>query len=256
MQSADPHCNLLSSHEKARKGSGPDSVFFQHSIKRRNAQAPEPNTAPVLVENQAEAQGKKLTFTAEATGDYYVYVTNRKVKEVSVVVGERSLSFDNVDRGYFLELGWLLEGQEVLVESETEGNPAMQAQVWRFDPEALKAVSEKLGKNPITLTSWTDTGLAGSITSDKPGVMFTSIPYDKGWSVLGDGEKAETRAVFDTFLAVDLTEGTHKISLAYEPPGLRTGAWITSVSLAVLALLAAGGCLLDRYNEKNKNKTE
>ena len=214
------------------------------------------DTAPVLVENQAESQGKKLTFTAEATGDYYVYVTNRKVKEVSVVVGERSMSFDNVDRGYFLELGWILEGQEVQVESETEGNPAMQAQVWRFDPEALKAVYEKLGKNPITLTSWTDTGLAGSITADKPGVMYTSIPYDKGWSVLVDGEKAETRAVFDTFLAVDLTEGTHKISLAYEPPGLRIGAWITSVSLAVLALLAAGGSLLDRYNEKNRNKTE
>ena len=89
------------------------------------------DTDKLLLENASNTEGKKLLFTAEATGDYYVYVTNKKVKEVSAVIGERSLSFDNVDRGYFLELGWILEGQEIRLESEDEGNPALQAQVWR-----------------------------------------------------------------------------------------------------------------------------
>ena len=204
------------------------------------------DTDNVLLENASNTEGKKLLFTAEATGDYYVYVTNKKVKEVSAVIGERSLSFDNVDRGYFLELGWILEGQEIRLESEDEGNPALQAQVWRLNPQGLQAVYEKLNSNSIALTSWTDTGLAGSITADEAGTMYTSIPYDKGWTVLVDGQVTETRALFDTFLAVDLQAGTHKISFSYKPEGLRQGAWITAASAASLVVLAVGGYALRR----------
>mgnify|MGYP000444193695 CR=1 FL=1 len=53
-------------------------------------------------------------------------------------MGEKSRSFDNVDRGYFLELGYLVKGTDVELRSEDEGNPSLQGEVWRFDPEALK----------------------------------------------------------------------------------------------------------------------
>lgn len=92
----------------------------------------------LLVPAEGVSEGKKFTFTADASGDYYVYVTNKKVEEVSAEIGERSLSFDNVDRGYFLELGYLPKGQEVILQSKTDGNPAMQAEIWRFDPEAWR----------------------------------------------------------------------------------------------------------------------
>ncbi|MCB7319293.1 YfhO family protein [Lacrimispora sp. 210928-DFI.3.58] len=204
----------------------------------------------VLLFNDSQTEGRKLTFTAEATGDYYVYVTNKKVKEVSVVIREDSLSFDNVDRGYFLELGRILEGEEVRLESEDEGNPTLQAEVWRFSPEGLEAVYGVLNRNPIVLSSWTDTGLAGTITADEAGTMFTSIPYDKGWSILVDGEPAEAREVFDTFLSVDLSAGTHRISLHFEPEGLRTGAWITAGSAIILAAVTAAGYVQTKYRKQ------
>ena len=40
-------------------------------------------TDPVLLMNEAVTDGKRLTFTAEDTGEYYVYVTNKQVKEVT-----------------------------------------------------------------------------------------------------------------------------------------------------------------------------
>lgn len=141
----------------------------------------------LLVPAEGVSEGKKLTFTADASGDYYVYVTNKKVEEVSAEIGERSLSFDNVDRGYFLELGYLPKGQEVILQSQTDGNPAMQAEIWRFDPEAMEEIYQCLSKSPLELSSWTDTGLAGSINTPEGGTMFTSIPYDKGWKIWVDG---------------------------------------------------------------------
>ena len=202
----------------------------------------------LLVPAEGVSEGKKLTFTADASGDYYVYVTNKKVEEVSAEIGERSLSFDNVDRGYFLELGYLPKGQEVILQSKTDGNPAMQAEIWRFDPEAMEEIYQCLSKLPLELSSWTDTGLAGSINTPEGGTMFTSIPYDKGWKIWVDGTAVSGRPVFDAFLGVDLEPGEHKIRLSYEPQGLKTGAVITGVSAAAVAALAVCGWM------KNKKK--
>lgn len=202
----------------------------------------------LLVPAEGVSEGKKLTFTADASGDYYVYVTNKKVEEVSAEIGERSLSFDNVDRGYFLELGYLPKGQEVILQSKTDGNPAMQAEIWRFDPEAMEEIYQCLSKSPLELSSWTDTGLAGSINTPEGGTMFTSIPYDKGWKIWVDGTVVSGRPVFDAFLGVDLEPGEHKIRLSYEPQGLKTGAVITGVSAAAVAALAVCGWM------KNKKK--
>ena len=202
----------------------------------------------LLVPAEGVSEGKKLTFTADASGDYYVYVTNKKVEEVSAEIGERSLSFDNVDRGYFLELGYLPKGQEVILQSQTDGNPAMQAEIWRFDPEAMEEIYQCLSKSPLELSSWTDTGLAGSINTPEGGTMFTSIPYDKGWKIWVDGTAVSGRPVFDAVLGVDLEPGEHKIRLSYEPQGLKTGAVITGVSAAAVAALAVCGWM------KNKKK--
>lgn len=211
-------------------------------------------TDHVLIPNESITEGKKLSFTAEASGDYYVYVTNKKVKEVSVVIGEHSDNFDNVDRGYFMELGYITQGEEVKLESTNDGNPTLQAEVWRFNTEGLKAVYEAMNTNPITLSSWTDTGIKGSITAAQAGVMYTSIPYDKGWTVLVDGAQVTPRKLFDTFLGLDLSEGTHEISMTYEPEGLRTGGWITGGSAAVLGVIILAGYMGRRKKETKYGK--
>ena len=48
-------------------------------------------------------------------------------------MGEHSDSFDNVDRGYFLELGRITKDEQVYLESRDDGNPTLQAEVWRFN---------------------------------------------------------------------------------------------------------------------------
>lgn len=111
-----------------------------------------------------------------------------------------------------------------------------------------------MNANPITLTNWTDTSLKGSITADGSGVMYTSIPYDKGWTIMVDGNQVAPRKLFDTFLAVDLSGGTHEISMTYEPEGLRTGAWITGASAAVLGIIVLAGYTVRRKEQKKYEK--
>ena len=88
--------------------------------------------------------------------------------------------------------------------------------------------------------------IEGIITADQAGTMFTSIPFDEGWSLLIDGNEQKPREIFDTFLAVDVTAGTHTIELSYEPRGLRAGGIITAASVIFVGISAAAEAYMTR----------
>ena len=64
----------------------------------------------VLVDTGGTVNKNTFTFTPDMTGEYYVFVLNKKVKNVKADLPSGSKSFGNVDRGYLLELGTLSPG--------------------------------------------------------------------------------------------------------------------------------------------------
>lgn len=201
----------------------------------------------VLVWTDSESSGTKCTFTPDEPGEYYAYVTNKKVKSVKAKLPSGSKTFSNVDRGYLLELGRLLDGNSVTLTSETDGQN-MSVEIYRFSEPAMMSFYEKMNQKPLKLTSWTDTVLEGTVESDTSGVLFLSIPYESGWSVFVDGEEVETEKIFEAFLSVPVTAGTHKIRLEYFPDGLLLGAAISGSAALILLLLYLG----KRWSDKKK----
>ncbi len=195
---------------------------------------------PVLLDAGGENMGDNFRFTAEEAGDYYVYISNRSAEKVTVSKDIESLTFDNVNRGYLLEIGWCDAGQTVSVNSE-EAGVNLDAYAYRFSDEALKQVYNTLNRYPLEVTGWTDETIDGVVSTEKDGVLFTSIPYDKGWTVLLDGEEVETEKIFDAFLSFPVPSGTHTVSMRYFPQGLRMGGMVTAASAAVLLIAALAG---------------
>ena len=193
--------------------------------------------SPVLEEVPSEILGTSFTFTPEVSGDYYVYVSNKKVEKVSALMGENTKSFDNINRGYMLELGWISAGEEVTLRND-DNEQDLVAMAYRFIPEGLESVYNVLNRNSMELTKKTDTEISGRIEAERAGLLYLSIPYDKGWSILVDGEETEPYKLFDTFLSVRLTAGTHIVELRYMPQGLKTGGMITAGSIVLLLLIA------------------
>ena len=189
--------------------------------------------APVMNSVLGEFYDSDYSFTADQAGEYYAYVNNAAVKQVSANFGYTEKSFNNVDRGFLLELGYLEAGDTVTLHSKTEGQ-SLSADVYRFDYNALRELQDVLQDESLELTSWKDTKLSGTITTEKGGVMMTSIPYDPGWKVFVDGVETEITEVKDTFLGVELTPGMHTIELRFMPQGLVLGGLITALSLALL----------------------
>lgn len=192
--------------------------------------------------------GSDLTFTPETGGEYYIYVENNKVDEVTATTWKGPKAFNNVKRGYLLELGYCAAGEQVTLTAE-DGKEEMWADVYRFSENALGAVAAKLSAHPWKLTSWTDNSLEGTITCEQDGLMFTSVPYDEGWKVSVDGEEQKPVKMLDAFIGVKLSAGTHTVTMEYMPKGLIPGAVVTAASAAVLILIALGGYALRRYRK-------
>ena len=62
-------------------------------------------------------------------------------------------------------------------------------------------------------------------------MLFTSIPYEKGWRVYVDGKKTNYKKVVDESIGIKLTKGNHKIEMIYYPHHLEIGIIIMIVSI-------------------------
>lgn len=191
----------------------------------------------VLQNAGGETIGDTFSFTPDVSGDYYVYVTNKKVEEVTVTKGDASETFKNVNRGFLLELGYCEAGEEVVLKAG-EKDQSMEAQAYLFYVPGLESLYEILAQSPMTVTGWSSSSIEGVVKAEEAGTLFTSIPYDKGWTVYVDGTEWRSKKMMDTFLAVDLPQGSYTITLKYEPEGLRLGAYITGGCILFLVMMA------------------
>ena len=170
-----------------------------------------------------------------------MFIDNANVDNVTASIGNRSETFSNVKRRYLLDLGYCVPGE--IITLSTTDSETLSATAYVFNEEAFIQAYNELNSQPFVVTEMTDsltrTAVTGQIDAVSDGLLFTSIPYDKGWSVTIDGVAAEAREFADTFLAIPVTAGTHTIELTYHPEGLTTGAMITGGSVLLLIICYA-----------------
>ena len=180
-----------------------------------------------------------INFETDKDGEYYAYVTNPSVDEVEFSFGDGKIkkSFTNLKRHYILELGTLHEGEDYRIVNNDDSEDSIDARVYRVNYDSLKKLYYILNKNPLVLSKISDTKLVGKVHTVEGTTLFTSIPYDEGWSVYVDGQKTEKIKLMDAFIGLELTKGQHEIKFVYRSMGILQGAIITVISLAILLLI-------------------
>jgi len=72
-----------------------------------------------------------------------------------------------------------------------------------------------------------------------PGMLILTDQFYPGWRATLDGAAAPIYCADYIFRGVPVPSGTHTIEFTYAPRSLRLGAWITSLTLAAIAIAAA-----------------
>lgn len=212
---------------------------FDNPILVQNSVCDVAGTPQVLKEIGIEGSetDKQLSVTIPEDGEYYVYVSNTAVKNVTVSWQGKKKKFDNVDRKYFVELGECSEGELVKFSTETD-NQKMNLRICRFDYDALSALYDVLSSGDFHTKSFNDRSITGTIKADSGSVLCFSIPYDEGWKAYIDGAEAETFEGFgEALLSVNVPEGEHEIKLAYTPLGFKEGLLLSICAAVSLCLI-------------------
>ncbi len=107
-----------------------------------------------------------------------------------------------------------------------------------YDTDALQEAYDILKDHQLMITERKGSRIRGMIevTEDKP-LLFTSIPYDKGWKIYADGVEVETIALLnETFLGTKLMPGTHEIEMFYQSRLNTVSAWISIAACGIFLL--------------------
>lgn len=89
----------------------------------------------------------------------------------------------------------------------------------------------QLQSHGLNNIKWRNNQLSGTITTPRPGILTSSIPYSNGWHATVDGHSTSIIRTNQAFVGLKLASGPHRIKLTYQTPGLLTGAKISLIGL-------------------------
>ena len=205
---------------------------------------------PVLIPVETQKNGNQESLTLDEDGLYFAFATNAKANKIKVSFEDRDKTYDNLKRRYMMELGHRTAGETINFTEISDDKPEPSVVVYRFDFDALKELRQAMLKHGMQIDSYTDNTINAEVEADGPSLLFTSIPYDKGWKVYVDRKPVKTEKAMDAFLAFRVPSGKHYIHFRYFPEGLKLGAMISALSLLALWLL----CRYENAYEKRYRK--
>lgn len=116
------------------------------------------------------------------------------------------------------------------------GHKVTDAQFYTIDKDALAEATDAIKNNAASKSDIRDGHCKFEVSNAKSGTsLFMSIPYNKGWSITRNGQKAEADLTGDTFITIPLENGDNVIEMNYSVPNLSTGIIATVIGTVLLA---------------------
>ncbi len=192
--------------------------------------------------NTSQSSMARLKVETEQSRQVYLYldVTANQPERGYVMIDEQRINF-NARRSTLVDLGWVEADSEVVLHlSFGDSAPAssrFEFYAYAFNVPVFESAIETLRGQSLQLDSFKDTKLNGTVTAHEEGVLFLTIPYDKGWSLKVNGEKQSFMAIDNGLIGVALPAGTHTIEMTYKPAWFMIGLLISLTSILVLLIL-------------------
>lgn len=182
-----------------------------------------------------------FNVTTEKTGNVYIYYNIDGASDKDVVVNSSVGTIThNAGRDSVLDLGRYGEGETISVTIPFEKNSGnMRFYAYTLNDRVLEKGYKRLNENVLNVEKFEDTLIEGSFTAKENCLLYTSIPYDKGWNVTLDGKplgESDIVSVGGALIGIKAEKGSHEIRFEYKPTGLAAGISISSIALAAVLI--------------------
>ncbi|WP_420705929.1 YfhO family protein [Enterococcus sp. BWT-B8] len=149
--------------------------------------------------------------------------------DVQLTVNEITRSMSLPNSGQYYNIGYYEETTTVEVTTTFPRGTLEQTHVSLYKPDVLVLDTEKyaaaieLIQNKGVEMVTEGRVAIGKVNAADDQVLFTTIPYDRGWRVYIDGKEVAITPFKEAFLTVPVTAGEHEIRFVYLPPGFAIG---------------------------------
>lgn len=209
-----------------------------------------------LVDSIEENTGGSVDISFKSVKDenVYIYVDSSEIENINYYWnGDVNTTYQSITEPYILDLGYHNSGDEIKaildLNGVTSGSASFSIYAYNVDDTVLDSAYEMLSLGQMDMTKHSDTKIEGNVTAGYDGYLYTSIPYDEGWSVYIDGHKVKTFEIGDSQLCTTIKQGEHEIKMVYSPKGLLYGLPISAA--AWVGILGYG--LLRRIKKSKSN---
>lgn len=138
-----------------------------------------------------------------------------------------------------LNLGTYEPGEKIKIRMTLANQEAIFSDVlfYSLNMDALEDVISQLRQGEWKIDEHTDTYLSGSVDAQKDGILFTTIPYEPGWTITVDGNEVEPVKLLDSLIGIEMPAGTHTVTMKFWPKYLTLAIVVSLFGLSLIALL-------------------
>ncbi len=179
-------------------------------------------------------------LTAPTDDMIYLFFPTEYEREFNLWVNKEFISVYYETENYcIMPVGKFNKGQEISVMvSPLKDEIYMQDQYFYYlDQEIFDNAISNLKQGELNIIKHSDTFIKGEIAAKEDGVMFTSIPYEKGWTVEVDGKEADIEKLSTGFIGVELKKGIHEITMRFLPDYFIVGIIISIIGLILIVVI-------------------
>lgn len=213
------------------------------------------DTGDIYYTKSGEGSGE-LTFIlkTDETKHCYLFVDSYDFDSIMITKDGESVT-QYTDEPYIYDLGIVTPEEDVRVVITIDDSDYGYIDFFPcyVNDDKLNEGYEILKSRAMNIESFEETKITGTVSTAEDSLFFTSIPYDKGWSVKIDGVEITDEdyvALQDAYLCFNLPAGEHSIEISFMPQGLLLGAGVSV--LTVIALIAAA-IIFSNRRKRNVN---
>ena len=193
--------------------------------------------------DEADHASVYVGFVVPRDMHLYVYLEDKHQLCTRVYVDGEPLSDDSVypAPSELLDLGDLKKGQTVYLNAV---NISSQLQTgityidfYEYHDDKMQQCMDSLSKRKLDIDKVDDTYVHGTFNAEDDGILYTSIPYYRGFTAYVDGKKAEIVKIADgALIGVKISRGKHSVEFRYVTYGFKLGLILSAAGWLIVVL--------------------
>lgn len=208
-------------------------------------------------ENKNLSASAVYSFDGVENGYLYGYANNGSCDKISVKSEEGVIESDVSIEDYpvVFPMGNGQEGTTTDVEifaKKDSNSGSYNLMIYALKKDAFEEAYNRLADEQLNITSFSDTRITGDIDVIEDGILYMSMPYEKGWTVRIDGEEVKTVKVLHSMMGAEVPAGHHTIEIEYMPEGLVAGVIVSGTAVIICVAVA----FIDVRKRRRKKSAE